>query len=185
MLRMTDPSLHTVWVDPEAAPSPNLERMLEEFELVLSEPVERLGAGENLPQDSAEIGAILMAGRDSRLWLETLGAGAAGRWVSDHLTAGSLVFAAGAAAAVLGDRVFDDGVRDCQGLGWLAGAVLLPGASDPADDPKVRRYLAETDHSYALGLPEDTVLAIGPQRQIEVWSGPSPRLMFGRGWIPE
>jgi hypothetical protein len=185
LLERADPSLAAVWIDPEARLDPGVERIIEEMEPLLSAPIERLGPDDDIPGVEAEVGLIIMTGRDLALWSEVLGAGSAGQWVGDRLDEGSVVFACVAAAAALGELVFRDGVRDrgIPGAGWLPGAVLFPSISDPADHPDVREYLSDTDHSYALGLQPGTAVAIGPQGQIEVWSGEPPRIVLGRGWI--
>jgi len=185
LLKTVDPSLAPVWIDPEGEPAPGLEDMIEDMELLLSAPIERLEPGDDMPGAEIEVGLILIVGRNLDRWLETLGSTPAGDWVADRLDAGVVVFAGAAAAAVLGDRIFPDGADSpgCPGLGWLPGAVLLPGVSDPVDYPEVREYLTKTDHSYALGLQEGTAVAIGPQGQVEVWTGEPPRIVLGRGWI--
>lgn len=187
LLAKTHPSLAAVWIDPEPGPNPGIERLIEEIEPLLFAPVERVGPGDAMPDDAVDVGLILVGGGDPDCWLKTLGSAAMGRWVSDRLDDGSAVFATGAAAAVLGSHVFDDEADPVgdTGLGWLTGAVLLPGILDPADCPGVRQYLSKTVHSYALGLPEGTAVAIGPQGQIEVWTGEPPKIVLGRGWIPE
>jgi hypothetical protein len=187
LIAKTDPSLAAVWIDPEPAPDAAVQRMIEDLDLVLSAPVERLEPGEAIPSQAVDAGLIVMAGTDLECWSETLGPGATGEWVIARLEQGCVVFAGGAAAAALGEHVLRDEAEHGghPGLGWLPGALLLPTMADPADDPVVKRYLTQTDHSYALGLQEGTALAIGPQGQIEVWTGEPPKLVLGRGWMPE
>jgi hypothetical protein len=187
LIEKTDPSMPGFWIDPEGTPNPAVERMIEDLDLVLSAPVERLGAGEAIPSETVEVGLIVMAGADHSCWAETLGSGVTGEWIAGRLERGSVVFAGGAAAAALGDRVFQDEVKSggYPGLGWLPGAVLLPGVADPADERNVKQFLTTTEHSYALGLELGAAVAIGPQGQIEVWTGEPPKLVLGRGWMPE
>lgn len=185
LLERADPSLASVWIDPEARLDMGVERIIEEMEPLLSAPIERLGPGDGFPGSEVEVGLILMTGGDVLLWAEVLGAGSAGQWVAARLDSGSVVFAGAAAAAALGESVFCDSVRDRRtaGAGWLPGAVLLPSGSDPADHPEVRAYLSDTDRSYALGMQPGTAVAIGPGGQVEVWSSEPPRIVLGRGWI--
>jgi hypothetical protein len=186
LLERTDPSLPAFWVDPERAANPAFERMIEDLDLVLSAPVERLGSGEPAPVEVVDVGLIVMGGVDQGCWSEALRSSATGEWVAGRLQQGSVVFAGGAAAAALGDRIFHERAEPegVSGLGWLPGAVLLPGVTDPADHPTVKRYLTRTDHSYALGLPQGTAVALGPQGQVEVWAGDPPKLVLGKGWMP-
>lgn len=174
-----------VWIDAEVTLNAGVERMIDEIEPFLSSPIERLGPEEKAPDVDLEAGLILMVGNDLNRWLQSIGSTPTGLWALRRLDEGSAVFACGAAAAVLGERAFspvaDD--RGCEGVGWLPGAVVLPGTPDPAHQPQVKRYLSETDRSYALGLLDETVMAIGPQGQIEVWSGAPPKVVLGRGWI--
>jgi hypothetical protein len=185
LLDKADPSLTAFWLDPESSPDPGLERIIDEIEPLLSAPIERLGAGDDVPRESVEVGLILMAGSDLALWTDVLGSTGAGQWVGDRLDDGSVVFAAAAAASALGELVFGEGVRECgiHGAGWLPRAAVLSSDSDPADHPDLKDYLSETDHSYALGLQPGTAVAIGPQGQVEVWSGEPPRIVLGQGWI--
>jgi hypothetical protein len=185
LLERADLSLASVWIDLEPGLHPGVEQIIDEMEPLLLAPIERLGPEDSLQDVDIEVGLILMSGRDLALWPPVLGSGGTGRWVGDRLDAGSVVFAGAAAAAALGELVFRDGVGDCgsPGAGWLPGAVLLPSASDPADHPGVKEYLLGTDRSYALGLQPGSAVAIGPQGQVEVWSGEPPRIVLGRGWI--
>lgn len=174
-----------VWIDPEGEAHPAPELLIEELELLLSAPIERLGTKDTFPNAATQVGLILMVGRDLDCWLESLGSGTAGDWVAGQLDDGCAVYVSSAATAALGDWVFPDG-GDHQGrpgLGWLPGSVILPGVSEPASYPGVRRYLSKTDLSYALGLHEGTALAFGPLGQVEVLTGEPPKIVLGRGWM--
>lgn len=187
LIEKADPSLPAIWIDPERGPNPGIESMIEDLDLVLPTPVERLEPGQAIPSEAIDAGLIVMGGADSERWSETLGPGGTGEWVMALLEKGSVVFAGGAAAAALGDLVLRDESDEGghPGLGWLPGALLLPRITNPADDPAIKRYLTQTDHSYALGLQEGTAVAIGPQGEVEVWTGEPPKLVLGRGWMPE
>jgi hypothetical protein len=185
LLEKADPSLGVIWIDPEAAASPGVERVIEDIEPLLAAPVERLGPRDDMPGHDLEIGLILMTGRDIALWHAVLGSSPTGRWVADRLDTGSVVFACGGPAAALGAVSYPEGPGGPEkpGLGWLPGAVLLPGVSHPADHPEVKQYLSETDHSYALGLEPGAAVAIGPNGEVEVWAGGPPKIVLGRGWM--
>jgi len=46
----------------------------------------------------------------------------------------------------------------------------------------VTELLAAEDHSYAVGLGEGSVLALGPRGEVEVWGEARPTVTLGRGW---
>jgi hypothetical protein len=185
LLERVDPSTGAVWIDPETAPDAGVEQLIQEIEPLLAAPIERLGPQDGLPGAHVEVGLILITGRDAGLWPSLMCSAGIGPWVGDRLAGGSVVFASSAAAAALGELVFSEGAvhQENPGAGWLPGAVLLPGVSDPADHPAVRQYLSETDLSYALGLRPGSAVAMGPQGQVEVWTGEPPKIVLGRGWL--
>jgi len=68
------------------------------------------------------------------------------------------------------------------GLGWLPGAIVLLGETDPMECAEVRDGLGGPGKKYALGLPPGAILAIGPEGEAEVWGDVRPTLALGRGW---
>jgi len=56
------------------------------------------------------------------------------------------------------------------GLNWVEDAIFLPDVNTPASIEEVRTHLLLEKGSYAVGLPEGSLLGIGPEGEIEVWS---------------
>jgi hypothetical protein len=185
ILAHCDLTLPCLWLDIDGEPLPGMEITIEEIEPEFAAPIERIGVEDDLPGEDLEASLILMAGRDAERWVETVVETPLGTWLLGQLDAGGVVFAAGAAAAALGSWVFPAGAGTpgCKGAAWLPGAVLLPGIIEPAIHTEVRAYLAQTEHSYALGLPEGSTLSFGPEGQVEVWGSSAPKVVLGRGWL--
>ncbi len=94
-----------------------------------------------------------------------------------------MIVAIGPAAAAIGTWTVPTSEDDIvPGLKWLPGALILPGEPAPADLDKVRTLLEDQPKAYALGLREASLVAFGPEGQIEVWGDAQPRLILGSGW---
>ncbi len=124
-------------------------------------------------------GLIVLAGGPWRDWLETL-ASFSPREVLDE---GSLVCAVGPAAETFGRWIFPAGEREpSAGLSWLPGAVVQTDVVDPVALAAVRGFLSRELYSYAISLPAEAVLALGPAGEVEVWSREAPTVILGVGW---
>jgi len=185
ILAHCDLTMPCLWFDMDGEPSPGMEITIEEIEPEFAAPIERIGVEDDLPGEDLEASLILMASRHPDRWVEMVADTPLGTWLLGQLEAGGVVFAAGAAAAALGSWVFPAGADTpgCKGAAWLPGAVLLPGIADPVVHTEVRAHLSRAENSYALGLPEDSTLSLGPEGQVEVWGGSAPKVVLGRGWL--
>jgi hypothetical protein len=67
-------------------------------------------------------------------------------------------------------------------LGWLGAALVVPGQDTPAELASVRQHLTANPKAYALGLSEYTLVALGPEGEIEVWGASKPTIILGQGW---
>ncbi len=142
-----------------------------------------LALGEEDAYRLEDAGLIALAGGDTQEWMHVFLQGGLEQRLLDFLQAEGLVLAAGAAAGILGSWVLAGGNSGpIEGLGWLPGAIVLPEVSDPAALPEVRQLLAFSGRRFALGLPPEAALAIGPGGGAEVWSLAAPKLVLGKGW---
>ena len=185
ILAHCDLTLPCFWLDMDGEPSPGMEITIEDIEPEFAAPIERIGVEDELPAEDLEASLILMAGRNAERWVEMIADTPLGTWLMGQLNAGGVVLAAGAAAAAIGSWVFPAGADTpgFKGAAWLPGAVLLPGIVEPAVHTEIRAHLAQTERSYALGIPEDSTLSLGPEGQVEVWGGSAPKVVLGRGWL--
>ncbi len=158
------------------------EFMQELGELIGAEGI-ILSLGEEGEHRIEDAGLIALAGGRTREWLQAFTQGGLEQSLIDFLQADGLVLAARAAAAALGSWAMEEGFSgSIEGLGWLPGAIILPGVSDPGELPEVRELLGSSERRFALGLPQDTALAVGPGGKAEVWSLAAPKLVLGKGW---
>jgi hypothetical protein len=162
-----------------------VEEMAEILEGWLDVAVPLLAPREMTAEDWRAAGLVILAGGPAESWVEALTPSTATSSTLDAIGEGSLVYAVGGAAEALGSWMFPVGGAPREALGWLPGGVILPGRADPAEVDGLTKLLAREDHSYALGLAEGAVLALGPQGEVEVWSESRPTIALGRGWRQE
>lgn len=183
LLERIDLSRLLLGITARSARSQGFAAFMEELgELIEAEGI-ILALGEEDTYRLEDAGLIVLAGGDAREWLDALAHGGLGQRLLEFLRTEGLVLAAGAPAGVLGSWALAEGAgRTIEALGWLPGAIVLPGASDPAALPEVRELLDSSVRRFALGLPPDTALALGPEGRAEVWSLAAPKLVLGKGW---
>ncbi len=183
LLERIDVSRPPLGIKPYGAQPAKLKAFMEELEILIEMPGEVLDAGEEAADRLMDAGMVVLAGGGVRDWLQALAHGSLEQSLRECLQSGSLVLAAGSPAGALGAWTFEEGVYELtEAAGWLPRAVVLPGIDDPASLPEVRRILSNEDRSYALGLPRDTALAVGPRGEAQVWSQAAPKLVLGKGW---
>ncbi len=92
----------------------------------------------------------------------------------------SVLLAIDSAAAVMGSWVFqEENGSLLDALGWVMNGIILPGQPAPSHFDHIRDHISDHTESYAIGLPEYTLLALGPENQIEVWSDTPPIVFLG------
>lgn len=101
------------------------------------------------------------------------------------LQSGGTLAAFGSSTAVFGEAFMADPGGPRQGLGWLAASIILPEPIPAADDPAIRAWLRSPEKRLALRLPRASVLALGPDGEVEVWGGAQPGLTLGPAWSRE
>lgn len=164
-------------------PTRDQDQFLEDVDVLLDSYVQ-VRPLETIPP-ALDLGSGLLAllGGDSRAWLRAFEAKRLDESVLTALSEGGVVLAAPGASSCLGSWILPSGGEEvAPGLGWLPGAVVLPGQEDPIDEERVRLLLKSQDRAYALGLPTSSILALGPQGQVEVWGETAPKLALGTGW---
>ncbi len=157
-------------------------RFADELEALLDRecPVSLLGGTAGKPPESA---LAVLCGGEIGAWAAALAEGSpTGTWLAELAESG-LVLAAGPAAAAVGawGALLQDEALTA-GADWLSQAIVLPGAEDPGEASRVRELLAGPVRAYAIGLPEGSILALGPSEQVELWGSVRPTILLGGGW---
>jgi hypothetical protein len=128
-------------------------------------------------------GLVALCGGPAEDWVDAIRAGEHADLTSGRVGEGTVVLAAGPAAAAAGSWLVPttEG-RLHPGLSWLPGAIVLPGESQPASVAPVREWLAGPGRVYAIGLPEGAALALGPAGKVGLWGSARPTIALGQGW---
>jgi len=53
----------------------------------------------------------------------------------------------------------------------------------PASKVGVRQKIEAQMKSYAISIAPDTIIGVGPQGKIEIWSDAAPEILLGKGWV--
>ncbi|MGA9532322.1 MAG: hypothetical protein WBR18_06360 [Anaerolineales bacterium] len=160
-----------------------LDLFLEEIEVLLQLQPALLNASLEPPTELANASLIILAGGANEEWIERLDQTLLGDLLLQALAGGAILMTVGPAAGAIGTwALSDDGDALTDGLGWVVGAVVISDGSAPADHEPVRALLLERPRTYALGLGQHTLVALGPHGEIEVWGDYQPTLILGKGW---
>ncbi len=164
----------------------DLQSFLEDIEILLDSQVTVMRINELTKNSIHEFleaaNMLVMAGGDVHNWIDMLDPLKSDIELDSLLSEGSLVFTVGPASSALGSWFFAGEEGPAAGLGWLTGAIILPGVDKPGEIPSVKELLSQHKLSYALGLPRGAVLALGPRGEIEVWGIASPSVALGIAW---
>lgn len=100
------------------------------------------------------------------------------------ITENSLFMAIGRLVSLLGEWIYDpDQDQISNGIGWFPKAIFLSGSEAPASKKGIRQKIESQMNSYALSLAPETIIAIGPQGNIEIWGDAAPEILLGPGWL--
>lgn len=186
LLERMDLSRPPVCLTAAETPPEGLELLLEEFEALLGVRPAVLPAGLEPPAELAQVGLILLTGGTTAGWVQALDDTLLGEVVLQALQGGSVIFAAGPSAGAVGSWSISPGQQHAEsGLSWVAGAVVLPHEDEPGERESVRELLRDNPKAYALGLAPHTLVALGPEGEIEVWGESQPTIILGQGWSQE
>ena len=96
---------------------------------------------------------------------------------------GALVLLEGSAAMSAGSWVLQEAESCDSGLGWLPGAIVLPGVTDVGSSPVASALLAEAPAAVALGIGPQSALALGPDGELEIWGEQQVSIALGTAWL--
>lgn len=108
--------------------------------------------------------------------------GAALEAIGSAFERGSVILGVGQGAAVLGSFMADQ-----PGVGWVEGAVIVPGYEDEQAVARLRDLLNATPGAYGLGIARGSALALGPgdadsQGTIEAWGKRQITVTLGKAY---
>lgn len=169
----------------EPAPA-GLAELIDDLSGLLGVKPVLLPAAAEPPAELAEQSMIVLAGGQPEDWVGLLSESPLGDLLLEALLQGAVILASGAAAASLGSWYLPDSANNPDfGVGWVAGAIILPGEEEPSENEIVRTLLEEETKGYALALAGHTLVALGPDGDIQVWGQAEPVIMLGPGWSSE
>jgi hypothetical protein len=162
-----------VWLaaDPEG---PQPTKFLEDIEDLLGAPVDRQSPAE----DGWEAAGLLLITDPSPVSMVP----ALRTRLLTCLEGGGIVMAVGEPAAGFGEAIHSPlGGAPGEGLRWLPGSVVLPEEEALPDDGW-RTWLQSPEKRFAIRLPADSMLALGPAGEVEAWGGAQPGVILGSAW---
>ena len=96
----------------------------------------------------------------------------------------SMFIAMGSLVSVLGDWIYDsDRDQISDGIGSFPNALFLLGVEAPASKEGIRQKIETQMKSYAISIAPDTIIGVGPQGKVEIWSDAAPEILLGKGWV--
>jgi len=131
----------------------------------------------------SQAGFVFFVGGLALDWVAQIDPLGSGNSAADFFRQNRMIMVLGPVVASLGSWVFSPLDGDIKpGLDWIPNAVVLPDEAAPMEDDRIRALLAGRERAFAIGLPHDSIFALGPQGNVEVWSAMKPVIALGRGW---
>lgn len=183
LLERMDLSRPPVCITAADKPPKELPELLEEIETLLGVRPALMELGLEPPAELSMVSLMILAGGSVHGWVQALDNSLLGEVVLQALSRGAIILAIGPAAGTVGTWALPPEAEEAlPGLGWVGGALVLPGETAPSELDPVRSLLHQQPKAYALALAPHTVVALGPGGEIEVWGEAQPTIILGQGW---
>jgi hypothetical protein len=114
-------------------------------------------------------------------WRDAL-PGAAADGILAALENGAVVLAEGRGAAALGAFMLDSSGQLVRGLGWLENLLILPAVTQLGQSQVAREALDQEADAIALGIGQESALALGPEGLLEVLGRSQVAIGLGRAY---
>jgi hypothetical protein len=114
-------------------------------------------------------------------WRDTL-PGAAADGILAALENGAVILAERGGAAALGAFMLDAAGQVTRGLGWLENLLILPEVTELGQSQIAREMLAQEADAVALGIGQESALALGPDGLLEVLGRGQVAIGLGRAY---
>ena len=159
-------------------------RIIEDLEILLDSNIQMIDLQTTLAPDLKDLwldsSLTILEGGTVEKWHQILGVDLFKVRPEEILPDTSVLLAIDSAAAAMGSWTYKE-EKDTllHALGWVMNGIVLPTRLAPSKIDKVRDHVSDHIESYAIGLPEHALLALGPKNQIEVWSDTHPMVFLG------
>ena len=137
---------------------------------------------ETLRSSLAEAGIVVVGAESDASLVQDALTGAISEGIRMAWQQGALVLLEGPAAMSAGSWVLREAESCDSGLGWLPGALILPGVTDVASSPAASAMLAEAPAAVTLGIGPQSALALGPDGELEIWGEQQVSIALGTAW---
>jgi hypothetical protein len=127
-------------------------------------------------------GLLILIGDDPEIWIEAL-RGEADERLRRALFQGTLILAVGGAARAFGTQVVSTirGEAIVPALNWIPGTMLVADSAE-AGSKTVRSWLQSDEERLVMVLEPSSILALGPEHEVERWGRVPPEIVLGSGW---
>ncbi len=127
-------------------------------------------------------GLLLLIGDDPEVWIDSLRGEPLER-LRRALLHGTIILAVGGACRAFGTQVVSAirGESFVPGLDWIAEAMVVADAAE-AGSEIVRSWLQSDEPRLVFLLQPSSILALGPEQQVERWGQAPPEIILGSGW---
>ncbi len=137
---------------------------------------------ETLRSSLAEAGIVVVGAESDASHVQDALSGAISEGIRMAWQQGALVLLEGPAAMSAGSWVLREAESCDSGLGWLPGALILPGVTDVASSPAASALLTEAPAAVTLGIGPQSALALGPDGELEIWGEQQVSIALGTAW---
>ncbi len=127
-------------------------------------------------------GLLILVGDDPEVWIDSLFGESLER-LRRALLSGTIILAVGGAGRAFGTHVVS-GVRGdsyVPALNWIAETMVVADEAE-AGSELVRTWLQSDQPRLVLLLQPSSILALGPEQQVERWGQAPPEIILGSGW---
>ncbi len=184
ILEITDLSRTQVCMTIGEIPDTSFIHLIDDLETILGGSIQVIDLQSLIVEELRELWLTsslkILGGGSIEGWYKFLGTDLFQVQPEEVLPDASVLLAIGAAAGAMGSWAFnDESATLMDALGWVVNGIVLPGWGAPSQIDSVRDHVSDHLKSYAIGLPEHALLALGPENQVEVWSETPPTVFLG------
>jgi hypothetical protein len=137
---------------------------------------------ETIQSKLAQAGMVVIEAAADAAQMRSALMGAASDGIQIAFENGAIVLAEGSSAAAFGSWVLALDERIVTGLEWLEGALVVTGTSAVGASPDAQRVLRAQAEAIAVGIDDQSALALGPDGEVELWGDGQVTVALGRAY---